>query len=96
MQKTNITPSTQIPSGFDASRLKGGVPNTYKYANSVPSNWTIKVHPEPEKEKDGVVLAVNSITQDSFEGTPKEFSQYLRELGSLPVTHTDTQFKLPV
>jgi len=62
---------TDVPSGFDASRLKT-IPTTNKYADSVPANWTVLPTTGDQIE------ARNSITGSVFSGTPKEFGRHLR------------------
>jgi len=63
-----------VPSGFDASRLKGGVPLTNRFADSVPANWTITV----SEQKPGEIHSKNIVTGSEFTGTPKAFGKYLR------------------
>jgi hypothetical protein len=63
-----------ITSGFDASRLRGGVVVTNRYADSLPANWTIS---QSEKDPDHIT-ARNSITNNSFEGSRTDFGKYIR------------------
>lgn len=76
---------TVVPNSFTAAKLKGGPVSAFTHDPvSVPSNWNITPKKDEEgKNIEGQIIAT-CIRNPTlvFEGTPNEFSEYLRQLAS--------------
>ena len=83
VSKTNK--GVEIPNTFSAARLRGGaIPTRINNPLSVPSNWEI-VSKKDEKGNniEGQIIATSIKDPNlTFEGTPAEFSEALRELAN--------------